>query len=1065
MRADRGEHLPIYFCGHSLGGALASLALSLALLRPKPIVVNGCYTFGQPRVGCRAFSEFVAESAPLIIQRVQNSSDVVPSTPPSSAGFHHCGLHTMLCSDGTVLRGPSVAELRVENAQNLSSSVSMHSMHRYVDQIRRHHERLEAVLRARHMSSTASASKLAGSPPGKSKSAQQQPPVLKVSQSTSSLYSAKRQLQAHGPSSSLLVQSQHNSSRPLSLPAGAADAASSSAINALAGVQRYKVLMTLVRANNLAAADISGTSDPYLLVYRQTGDDASPVAPGSHVGKSETRFKTLDPEWSETIEIGDFCVGASIVLHMFDWDKFSADDFLGRVGLTFTRDFIRRWSSKSAAPSEPVAYALTGRPGRSDHFVRGAVTLSFRFFKLERRGGDNAMLPLFRTPLAKFVKRQRQATPEFAHLGVPLFFRQACDFLIAHSALGVRGGLQPTATMLAQLRELRARFDARLETAFAGDIDVTLAYMLTFVWVRELPEPLMQFSLYDAWLATAKPDDPAALSSGLVQQPSVRALHAVASQLPPVDRAVLAELLCFAQLRYVNRRINGLTMNSLVDSLATMTCYARNPLDGTPQTIAADAPYVRAVLIALIENWRHVLPDLAPSLPALCMFSTTTEYVAIASALRFNFTAKLMLSVETAAVGSPAAPPPVVALRALLFDGVPVLLAVTANARAVRYSLLHAKQTELRLGGIRDSGVIYEAGIDDYDDDDDDDDGNAAGDVVNIGACGPFEASLTLIDDTLDAGGADAEAHDRGAKEQAYSMFVSSNRLPAILSSMSGTCLADARVALSSALPEPIGCASPSRFAVFARHERQLWRFESTGMPTVLSYPLLSVARARGHFESQCNELTDEMPEFTSAAYVESTHAVWAANFVDDQCWVFDARDGAVLAKFPCGSALALVRDKGYIYTMLDAGPVLFSGGIELCMWCTETRALLASTTPASPVTAVSTLDSHRLALTGHLDPRRVYLWCSQSLSMLALFNVPHVAPIVSVLPVWVPHRNEVAAVLADIGSTASSTDAPVCRIESRHDDSLGFWTVWIASADGTISCFHSSVAELPTTQ
>jgi alpha-beta hydrolase superfamily lysophospholipase len=78
---------PLFLTGHSLGGALATLAASRWPAR-------ACYTFGAPRVGDGAFARTLR--APLY--RVVNGQDVVPRVPPASdlLGFADAGeLHQL----------------------------------------------------------------------------------------------------------------------------------------------------------------------------------------------------------------------------------------------------------------------------------------------------------------------------------------------------------------------------------------------------------------------------------------------------------------------------------------------------------------------------------------------------------------------------------------------------------------------------------------------------------------------------------------------------------------------------------------------------------------------------------------------------------------------------------------------------------------------------------------------------------------------------------------------------------------------------------------------------------
>jgi predicted lipase len=75
----------IVFTGHSLGGALASLAAldAMALDGKKHVKL---ITYGTPRLGNKLFSEYLHKAVPWI-RRVVESNDVVPLLPPLQGLF------------------------------------------------------------------------------------------------------------------------------------------------------------------------------------------------------------------------------------------------------------------------------------------------------------------------------------------------------------------------------------------------------------------------------------------------------------------------------------------------------------------------------------------------------------------------------------------------------------------------------------------------------------------------------------------------------------------------------------------------------------------------------------------------------------------------------------------------------------------------------------------------------------------------------------------------------------------------------------------------------------------
>ncbi|MEO6598210.1 MAG: lipase family protein [Planctomycetota bacterium] len=83
--------LPTFVTGHSLGGALATLAAA----RREFVAA---YTFGAPRVGDAAFWQTLR--CPL--HRVVNDRDVVPTLPPKRLDYTHGGLLQHIAGDDTV---------------------------------------------------------------------------------------------------------------------------------------------------------------------------------------------------------------------------------------------------------------------------------------------------------------------------------------------------------------------------------------------------------------------------------------------------------------------------------------------------------------------------------------------------------------------------------------------------------------------------------------------------------------------------------------------------------------------------------------------------------------------------------------------------------------------------------------------------------------------------------------------------------------------------------------------------------------------------------------------------
>jgi pimeloyl-ACP methyl ester carboxylesterase len=91
----------VWFTGHSLGAALATLAVQRAG-RPNSELV----TFGSPRVGDSAFAALFKD---LAVKRYVGCCDVVTKLPPESLGYAHVAQHEYIDRNG-LLQEPPLSE-------------------------------------------------------------------------------------------------------------------------------------------------------------------------------------------------------------------------------------------------------------------------------------------------------------------------------------------------------------------------------------------------------------------------------------------------------------------------------------------------------------------------------------------------------------------------------------------------------------------------------------------------------------------------------------------------------------------------------------------------------------------------------------------------------------------------------------------------------------------------------------------------------------------------------------------------------------------------------------------
>ncbi|MBL8819912.1 MAG: lipase family protein [Planctomyces sp.] len=128
----------LWFCGHSLGGAMATICAGRCFLSELKSRPEGLFTYGSPRVGDKQFVNFVK----LDHTRWVNNNDIVTRVPPVWLGYRHNGREMYLDSYGNLrkvngwvrsrdrLRGflTGLLQFRIDH-------FSDHSIDRYVENI------------------------------------------------------------------------------------------------------------------------------------------------------------------------------------------------------------------------------------------------------------------------------------------------------------------------------------------------------------------------------------------------------------------------------------------------------------------------------------------------------------------------------------------------------------------------------------------------------------------------------------------------------------------------------------------------------------------------------------------------------------------------------------------------------------------------------------------------------------------------------------------------------------------------------------------------------------------
>jgi len=94
------NRLPLWFTGHSLGGAMVTICASRCKLSHITSHPRSLYTFGSPRVGNHRYVNHVEYEA----YRWVNNNDIVARVPPWWLGYRHKGREVYLNAYGRIRR-------------------------------------------------------------------------------------------------------------------------------------------------------------------------------------------------------------------------------------------------------------------------------------------------------------------------------------------------------------------------------------------------------------------------------------------------------------------------------------------------------------------------------------------------------------------------------------------------------------------------------------------------------------------------------------------------------------------------------------------------------------------------------------------------------------------------------------------------------------------------------------------------------------------------------------------------------------------------------------------------
>ena len=130
---------PLFITGHSLGGAMATVAAAKFIYMDRPF--TSLYTFGQPRAVTRETARLINSEAGKRYYRFQNNMDVVSRIPARISGYSHAGNNLYITNEGNIEDDPGFwfkfvdTVTDIKERLNVSEMIEDHSMDDYLKAI------------------------------------------------------------------------------------------------------------------------------------------------------------------------------------------------------------------------------------------------------------------------------------------------------------------------------------------------------------------------------------------------------------------------------------------------------------------------------------------------------------------------------------------------------------------------------------------------------------------------------------------------------------------------------------------------------------------------------------------------------------------------------------------------------------------------------------------------------------------------------------------------------------------------------------------------------------------
>ncbi|KAL6095305.1 arhgap17 [Pungitius sinensis] len=234
-------------------------------------------------------------------------------------------------------------------------------------------------------------------------------------------------------------------------------------------------------------------------------------------------------------------------------------------------------------------YFVTLLEAQADYHRRSLTVLESVLPSIQAQQDSWTEKPAFGTALEEHLKRSGR------EIALPI---EACVMMLLETGMKEEGLLR-IAAGASKLKKLKAALDcstSQLEEFYSDPHAVAGALKS---YLRELPEPLMTYQLYDDWLQASSVSDP---------DKRLQALWVVCDSLPKSNKANLRYLVKFLAKLAQDSEVNKMTPSNLAIVLGPNLMWAKTE-GSLAEMAAATSVHVVAIVEPIIQHADWFFPD------------------------------------------------------------------------------------------------------------------------------------------------------------------------------------------------------------------------------------------------------------------------------------------------------------------------------------------------------------------------------------------------------------------------------------------------------------------------